>query len=68
MSLAFAPHAQKNVAEHVSTVQKLLDENSKLIDAIKEYQNVVRTCFLTPYYLPTWVLILPTSFVPFSSV
>ncbi|CAD6186130.1 unnamed protein product [Caenorhabditis auriculariae] len=40
MSLAFVPsHMRGNPPDHQATVQKLLDENSRLIDVITEYQN-----------------------------
>lgn len=42
MSTAHLPPAMRtNVPDQQSTVQKLLDENSRLIDIIQEYLNQV---------------------------
>lgn len=50
MSLAHvAPASRGNAQDQQSTVQKLLDENSRLIDIIQEYQNQVIISFLFLY-------------------
>ncbi|EFP01436.1 hypothetical protein GCK72_002289 [Caenorhabditis remanei] len=41
-SVHLPPALRSNAADHQSTVQKLLDENSRLIDIIREYQNQSR--------------------------
>jgi len=39
MSLAFVPTAQKGAMPNQTTIQKMLDENSQLIQVITDYQN-----------------------------